>query len=36
MLRIDEIKDDLRKDEGLCLKVYKCPAGNAYGLMVME
>ena len=28
MLRIDEIKDDLRRDEGLCLKVYQCPAGK--------
>lgn len=27
-LRIDEIKDDLRKDEGLSLKVYQCPAGK--------
>jgi len=27
VLRIDEIKDDLRKDEGLSLKVYRCPAG---------
>lgn len=27
-LRIDDIKSDLRKDEGLSLKVYKCPAGK--------
>jgi len=28
VLRIDEIKDDLRRDEGLCLKAYQCPAGK--------